>query len=98
MAYRFEPDESVREAFARCAGEELDHAMRTLSEKLETEPADAVHAARKAIKRERALLRRCAARSRPSNAVARTSSAGRGPWPVWRSRERGDDPDPRPTL
>ncbi len=81
MAYRFEPDESVREAFARCAREELDRAMRTMSEKLETEPADAVHAARKAIKRERALLRLmrgtiAADQCRRENAALRAAARG----------------------
>lgn len=57
MAYRFEPDESVREAITRCAGEQLDRAVQELSPETENDPVAAVHAARKAVKKERALLR-----------------------------------------
>jgi CHAD domain-containing protein len=57
VAYRFEPDENVHEAFARCAREQLDDAVRELSEEIETNPVKAVHSARKALKKERALLR-----------------------------------------
>lgn len=81
MAYRFEPDENVREAFARCAREQLDLAVRALGEKLDREPAEAVHEARKAIKRERALLRLLrgtigAQTRRPENAALRAADRG----------------------
>jgi CHAD domain-containing protein len=57
VAYRFEPDESVREALARCAREQLDHAVQELSEEIKNDPVGAVHEARKEVKKERALLR-----------------------------------------
>jgi CHAD domain-containing protein len=57
MAYRFEADESVREAIVRCAREQLDRAVAELSEGLRDDPVDAVHSARKAVKKERSLLR-----------------------------------------
>jgi CHAD domain-containing protein len=57
MAYRFEPDEGVREAIVRCAREELDHAVGELSEGVDDDPIGAVHSARKAVKKERSLLR-----------------------------------------
>ncbi len=57
MAYRLEPEESVPESLTRCAQEQLDRAVRELEERIDSEPVGAVHAARKALKKERALLR-----------------------------------------
>lgn len=57
MTYRFEPDETVRDGFVRCAAEQLDAAITELSERIGDDPVDAVHTARKAVKKERALLR-----------------------------------------
>ena len=57
MGYRFESDENVDEAFARCGREQLDRAVRELSEEIDRDPVTAVHSARKALKKERALLR-----------------------------------------
>lgn len=57
MAYRFERDENVRDGFARCAAEQLDRAVSELSERISDDPVDAVHSARKAVKKERSLLR-----------------------------------------
>jgi CHAD domain-containing protein len=57
MAYRFGVDEPVRAAVVRCASEQLDRAVRDLSEKINDDPVRAVHDARKAIKQERSLLR-----------------------------------------
>lgn len=57
MAYRFEPDEAVAEAFVRTTGEELGRAQTQLTDKLEADPATSVHNARNAIKKERSLLR-----------------------------------------
>lgn len=67
MAYKFEADESTREAIARCAREQLDDAIRELTEGINEDPERAVHEARKAIKKERSLLRlaRTALPSRP---------------------------------
>jgi CHAD domain-containing protein len=57
MAYRFEADEGVREAIVRCAREQLDQAVAELSEGIGDDPVGAVHSARKAVKKERSLLR-----------------------------------------
>lgn len=57
MAYRFGADESAREAIVRCAREQLDHAVSELSEGIGDDPVGAVHSARKAVKKERSLLR-----------------------------------------
>ena len=57
MAYRFQTDEAVREAIRRCAGEQLDQAMRELTKRVDADPVAAVHSARKSIKKERSLLR-----------------------------------------
>jgi CHAD domain-containing protein len=57
MAYKFGEDESVRHAIRRCSREQLDRAALELSEGVNTGPVSAIHAARKAIKKERSLLR-----------------------------------------
>ncbi|MGZ4193859.1 MAG: CHAD domain-containing protein [Solirubrobacteraceae bacterium] len=57
MAYRFEPDETVGQAFGRIAAEQLLVAETPLRRDLDSDPIDAIHTARKAIKKERALLR-----------------------------------------
>ncbi|HTP19525.1 MAG TPA: CHAD domain-containing protein [Solirubrobacteraceae bacterium] len=57
MAYKFEPDESVRHALTRCAREQLDRSVSELSDGIGTDPVEAIHSARKAIKKERSLLR-----------------------------------------
>ncbi|MFL5863426.1 MAG: CHAD domain-containing protein [Solirubrobacteraceae bacterium] len=57
MAYRFEADETVGEAFARAAREQLAAAETALTRKADSDPTGAVHTARKSIKKERALLR-----------------------------------------
>ena len=57
MGYRSHADESVRSGIRRSAGEQLDRAISELSERIATDPVDAVHTARKAVKKERSLLR-----------------------------------------
>jgi CHAD domain-containing protein len=57
----------VREAIKRCADEQLRRAEQELKDGVRDNPVAAVHAARKAVKRERALLRL-------SRDAARTSS------------------------
>lgn len=57
MAYKFRPDEPVKDAMLRCAREQLDRAVAELSEGINEDPAKAVHTARKAVKKERSLLR-----------------------------------------
>jgi CHAD domain-containing protein len=79
MAYRLEADESVRTAILRCAREQLDRAVSELSEGVNEDPVRAVHAARKAIKKERSLLRLArgampAAQRRRENAALREAA------------------------
>jgi CHAD domain-containing protein len=57
MSYRFRSEEAVRDGFRRSAREQLDQAIRELSEGIERDPVTAVHNARKALKKERSLLR-----------------------------------------
>ncbi len=57
MPYELDPDESVHTGIARCAREQLQVARRALSEDAAEDPVGAVHTARKALKKERALLR-----------------------------------------
>ena len=57
VAFEFSADEDVRQSISRTAREQLDRAIEVLSEELDKDPVDAVHTARKAIKKERALLR-----------------------------------------
>ncbi len=57
MAYKLELDEDVRAGIRRCAQEELDRAIRELSERITEDPVEAVHTARKSVKKERSLLR-----------------------------------------
>ena len=55
--YRLEPDEPVSSEILRCATAQLDRAVTELTDRVEDDPEKAVHAARKAIKKERTLLR-----------------------------------------
>jgi CHAD domain-containing protein len=57
LSYRFEIDESIRQAIARTADEQLRSADDELRTGVEDDPVRAVHSARKAVKKERALLR-----------------------------------------
>jgi CHAD domain-containing protein len=57
MPFRFDPDETVGEAFHRTAHEQLLSAEKALRHDIESDPVAAVHDARKSVKKERALLR-----------------------------------------
>jgi CHAD domain-containing protein len=57
VPYKFRPDESVPEAAARVAAEQLEGAEHQLIEGVNHDPVEAVHSARKALKKERSLLR-----------------------------------------
>ncbi len=57
MAYRLQPDESVSDGLRRCAREQLDRAIDELSTRVADDPVDAVHEARKSLKKTRSLLR-----------------------------------------
>jgi CHAD domain-containing protein len=55
--YRLEPGEPVSSEILRCATAQLDRAVTELTRGVDADPEQAVHAARKAIKKERSLLR-----------------------------------------
>jgi CHAD domain-containing protein len=57
VAYRLLPDEDLGEGVARTAAEELDSAIEQLRVRLDEDPVQAIHSARKSLKKERALLR-----------------------------------------
>ncbi|MBV9816816.1 MAG: CHAD domain-containing protein [Solirubrobacterales bacterium] len=81
MAYKLPADENVRDAVVRAAREQLDRAVRNLSDTIGDDPVGAVHAARKAVKKERSLLRLTrgalpAKLRRRENAALRTAAAG----------------------
>jgi CHAD domain-containing protein len=57
MAYRLQPGEPVRDELRRCAREQLDRAIDELSTRVKDDPVEAVHDARKALKKTRSLLR-----------------------------------------
>ncbi len=57
MPYRLDSRESVEQGLRRCAREQLDGAIRELTEGVQADPLEAVHSARKALKKERSLLR-----------------------------------------
>jgi CHAD domain-containing protein len=57
MAYRLQPDESVPDGLRRSARDQLDRAIDELSTGVAVDPVEAVHEARKALKKTRSLLR-----------------------------------------
>ncbi|MDQ6821387.1 MAG: CHAD domain-containing protein [Actinomycetota bacterium] len=57
MAYRIGGAESTREEIPRCAREQLESAIHQLTERVSADPVEAVHDARKSLKKERSLLR-----------------------------------------
>lgn len=57
MAYRLEPGEAVPDGLRRCAREQLDHAIERLTTGVHDDQVEAVHDARKALKKARSLLR-----------------------------------------
>lgn len=57
MAYRLRPGEPVSDGLRRSAREQLDQAIDELSTRVGDDPVDAVHEARKALKKARSLLR-----------------------------------------
>lgn len=81
MAYKLEQDEDVRTGIRRSAQEQLDRAIRELSDRIGDDPVDAVHTARKAVKKERSLLRLArgtmpARQRRKENAALRDAARG----------------------
>jgi CHAD domain-containing protein len=57
MPYRLENGEAVREGILRSGREQLDTAIRKLTDGVDDDPVSAVHSARKSLKKERSLLR-----------------------------------------
>lgn len=57
MAYRFALDESVPENVRATGLQQLDQAVQELTDGIKVDPVVAVHSARKALKKERSLLR-----------------------------------------
>jgi len=57
MPYRLRDSESVSDGLRRCAREQLDTAIEKLTDDRAADPVKAVHDARKALKKERSLLR-----------------------------------------
>ncbi|MGN6870809.1 MAG: CHAD domain-containing protein [Solirubrobacteraceae bacterium] len=57
MAYRLHPGEAVPDGLRRCAREQLDRAIEELSYRVADDPIEAVHEARKSLKKARSLLR-----------------------------------------
>lgn len=57
MPYKLQSDEGVREAILRVAREQVQTALRALDEQMAHDPVSAVHTARKAVKKQRSLLR-----------------------------------------
>ncbi len=81
MAYKLELDEAVGTGLRRAAEEQLDRAIRELSDRIGDDPVDAVHTARKAVKKERSLLRLArgampAKQRRRENAALRAAARG----------------------
>jgi CHAD domain-containing protein len=59
MAYELQANETVQDGLRRCAREQLDRAIDELTGRVDTDPIEAVHDARKALKKARSLLRLC---------------------------------------
>jgi CHAD domain-containing protein len=57
MAYRFARDEALADNVARVGRDQLDRALQELTDGVKADPEKAIHAARKALKKERSLLR-----------------------------------------
>jgi CHAD domain-containing protein len=57
MAYRLHPDEAVPDGLRRCAREQLGQAIDELTNRVSDDPVEAVHEARKSLKKARSLLR-----------------------------------------
>ena len=57
MALRLEPSEAISDGLRRCAREQLDGAIERLTVEIEDDFVEAVHGARKSLKKERSLLR-----------------------------------------
>jgi CHAD domain-containing protein len=66
MPYRFADGEATDQGIRRVATDQLDRAIRELTDGVGAEPPSAIHAARKALKKERSLLRLARGSIKPS--------------------------------
>jgi CHAD domain-containing protein len=57
MSYRLDFDDDIATTVRRCAPEQLDDAVRNIAARGDGDPAEAIHEARKDIKKTRSLLR-----------------------------------------
>lgn len=57
MSYRLEDGEAVRDGIRRCSRELMDDAVEQLTEGITDDPVEAIHEARKSLKKQRSLLR-----------------------------------------
>ena len=57
VTYQLQPDESTQDGLRRCAREQLDEAIAQLGTGVNDDPVEAVHEARKSLKKTRSLLR-----------------------------------------
>ena len=82
-AYRLKEDEPLPEGIARVARGRIDHAIDELRGKTDSTPVEAVHEARKDMKKLRALLRlaRGELGDRPPPARMPASATPPGSWP-----------------
>ncbi|HEY6396163.1 MAG TPA: CHAD domain-containing protein [Solirubrobacteraceae bacterium] len=74
MSYRLREDESTRDGLRRCTREELESAIHDLTERVQGDPVEGVHEARKSLKKLRSLLR-LARGSMPASERRRENSA-----------------------
>jgi CHAD domain-containing protein len=65
MAYRLDTGEDLSTGLRRCAREQLEKAIENLESDAAEDPVTAVHSARKALKKERSLLRLARAAMKP---------------------------------
>ena len=81
MGFTFDPQKPIHTEIVRVAAEQLDSALHELRDRIGDDPVGAVHDARKAIKKERALLRLArgklaSAQRRQENAALREAARG----------------------
>ncbi len=74
MAFRFSNGEAADQGVRRIAAQQLDRAITELTDGIKADPVEAVHAARKALKKERSLLR--LARGSMKSSARRRENAG----------------------
>ena len=80
MPYRFDGAESVQDGLRRCAREQLERAVSELTDGVGADPVKAIHRARKALKKERSLLR--LGRNALPRAQRKRESRPCAAWPV----------------